>query len=82
MTVAETNTNEIFYVVVERNALLRGAIAVRANNAQEAERLVLEGNGIDVGYMGHVYMDDDMTVLYSENEAPFGITPVEERFVP
>lgn len=80
MTVAETN--QIFYVVVERPALLRTAIAVRAASESEAESFVLGGGGLDVGYIGHQDLDGDTKVLYVDDEAPFGVFVGNEELIP
>jgi hypothetical protein len=81
MTVAETTNKQVFYGVVERYARVRHTIAVKATTKEEAQQLILAGEGLDAGFLGADYSVGDPSVLYVTDEVPLGAQEVEGRFL-
>lgn len=75
MTVAETNQEQLFFVTIEQLAITQRAVAVLANNADEAEQRVLNGGGLDIGYLGGREVDSKITIVDvgEKDEQPAGL---------
>lgn len=76
MTVADSDTRQVFFVTVERLALVQRAVAVLADTPEEAEALVLNGEGLDIGYLGGTEVNNETKIVNVgyEDEIPAGLS--------
>jgi hypothetical protein len=76
MTVADSDTRQVFFVTVERLALVQRAVAVLADTPEEAEALVLNGEGLDIGYLGGTEVNNETKIVDVgyEDEIPAGLS--------
>lgn len=79
MAVAESN--HIYYVAVEQQAILRTIVAVKAETALDAETQVANGGGLVAGYLNHEALSGEQTVLYVDEEVPVGINPIDPMYL-
>lgn len=75
MTVAETNQEQLFFVTIEQLAITQRAVAVLATSADDAGKRVLNGDGLDIGYLGGREVDSKITIVDvgDSEEQPAGL---------